>query len=151
MNVVSGKFVQRARGCISVSVTSVPSRTTATGLPRKGVVENTSTCMNARERGIVVKAFPRTGSGVAGSSGTRHRVGRGHRVGDQVGRVLRARGQPDQAQRDPRGGDLVLAEYSAPHRRRVHGERIHAAEASRPAGGGSPGPDNAPAPRPDGR
>ena len=35
MNVVSDKFVQRARRCISWSVTSVPSRTTATGLPRR--------------------------------------------------------------------------------------------------------------------
>src|ERR1700688_930795 len=99
MNVVSDKFVQRARRCISWSVKSVPSRTTATGLPRQGVVENTSTCMNARERGIVIKAFPGTDSGTAGWSGAcrcgDHRARRGERVGNQVVGVLRARGQPD--------------------------------------------------------
>src|SRR5271165_3103314 len=102
MNVVSDKFVQRARRCISWSVTSVPSRTTATGLPRQGVAENTSTCINARERGIVIKGLSTNGSGTAGWSGARRRGGhRGERVGNQVVGVLRARGQPDQAQRNP--------------------------------------------------
>ena len=104
MNVVSDRFVQRARRCISWSVRSVPSRTTATGLPRQGVAENTSTCMNARERGIVIRAFPVSGfrdRRVVRCSAAAARVGCGERVGDQVVGVLGARGQPDQAQRDP--------------------------------------------------
>ena len=76
-------------------------------------MENTSTCVKARERGMVIKGLPTAAETVLSDFGTQegvrcrrasgarrcggNRVGGGERVGNQVGRVLRARGQPDQA------------------------------------------------------
>jgi hypothetical protein len=52
MKVVSDKFVQRAKRAIVSVERPCPSRTTATGLPRRGTEEKTSFWTKLRLRGV---------------------------------------------------------------------------------------------------